>query len=142
MKQIYGGASTLADFAVDTVTGVEYNNWRTRRRIRTKRRTHMGSEKGFYIVKETVLGEEKGYLLKLDRSNRHLVVLCQVERSRLHDHFSIRKDFDPTPYVMFEEAKAFSCIFGSEKNPTPEGTFRVEFKTTEECVSGYYSASV
>ena len=58
----------------------------------------MGSEKGFYIVKETVLGEEEGYLLKLDRSNRHLVVLCQVERSRLHDHFSIRKDFDPTPY--------------------------------------------
>ena len=102
----------------------------------------MGSEKGFYIVKETVLGEEKGYLLKLDRSNRHLVVLCQVERSRLHDHFSIRKDFDPTPYVMFEEAKAFSCIFGSEKSLTPEGTFRVEFKTTEECVSGYYSASV
>ncbi len=98
----------------------------------------MGSKKDFYIVKETALGKEKDYLLKLDRNNKRLVVLHQVERSKLHNHFSIRRDFNPSGYVMYEGVKTFDCIFGGEKSPTPEGMFQVEYKTTDEYVSGYY----
>ena len=40
--------------------------------------------------------------------------------------------------LIDELEKEFSCIFGGEKSPTPLGVFQVEYKTTDEYVSGYY----
>ena len=96
----------------------------------------MGSE--MYIAKEELLGDAKERVLKLDRDEKKLLVYKRVENEKLHDHYSIRKDFDPLPYVMYEVEKTFDCIFGGEKSPTPEGVFNVLSKTTDEYVSGYY----
>ena len=96
----------------------------------------MGSE--MYIVKEELLGDAKDRVLKLDRDAKKLLVYKRVGNEKLHDHYSIRKDFDSSPYVMYEVEKTFDCIFGGEKSPTPEGVFNVLSKTTDEYVSGYY----
>lgn len=90
------------------------------------------------IVKESLLGEEKERFLKLDREKKQLEVYKRVDNEKLHDHFSVRKDFDSSPYVMYETEKEFPCIFGGEKSPTPHGVFQIEHKTTDEYVSGYY----
>lgn len=96
----------------------------------------MGSE--MYIVKKELLGDAKERVLKLDRVAKKLLVYKRVKNEELNDHYSIRKDFDSSTYLMYEIEKAFDCIFGGEKSPTPEGVFNVLSKTTDEYVSGYY----
>lgn len=96
----------------------------------------MGS--GMYIVKEALLGDAKERVLKLDRDAKNLLVYKRVDNEKLHDHYSICKDFDSLPYAMYEVEKSFDCIFGGEKSPTPEGVFTVLSKTMDEYVSGYY----
>ena len=96
------------------------------------------TDKRFYILEKTkVMGDGK-YLLRLDRKEDQLVVFEAVGYNRLHAHFSIRKDFDPSDYVMYEEVKAFNCIYGGDKSHTPEGVFTVVSKSTDEYISGYY----
>ena len=90
------------------------------------------------IVKESLIGDKKERFLKLNRDKKQLEVYKRVDNEKLHEHYSIRKDFDSSPYVMYELEKEFSCIFGGEKSPTPFGVFQVEYKTTDEYVSGYY----
>ncbi len=96
----------------------------------------MGSE--MYIVKKELLGDAKERVLKLDRVAKKLLVYKRVKNEELNDHYSIRKDFDSSTYLMYEIEKSFDCIFGGEKSPTPEGVFNVLSKTTDEYVSGYY----
>ena len=91
-----------------------------------------------YIIKEELLGVAKERVLKLDRDAKKLLVYKRVGNEKLRDHYSIRKDFDSSPYVMYEVEKTFDCIFGGENSPTPEGVFTVLSKTTDEYVSGYY----
>lgn len=96
------------------------------------------TDKRFYILEKTkVMGDGK-YLLRLDRKEDQLVVFEAVGYNRLHAHFSIRKDFEPSDYVIYEEVKAFNCIHGGDKSPTPEGVFTVVSKSTNEYISGYY----
>ncbi len=96
----------------------------------------MGSE--MYIVKEELLGEAKDRVLKLDRNEKKLLVYKRVDNKKLHEHYSIREDFDSSPYAMYEVERSFDCIYGGEKSPTPEGVFNVRSKTTLEYDSGYY----
>ena len=39
---------------------------------------------------------------------------------------------------MYDKLKSIDCIFGGEKSPTPTGIFKVESKSAEEYLSGYY----
>ena len=78
------------------------------------------------IVKESLIGDKKERFLKLNRDKKKLEVYKRVDNEKLHEHYSIRKDFDSSPYVMYELEKEFSCIFGGEKSPTPFGVFQVE----------------
>jgi len=91
-----------------------------------------------YIVKEKLIGDAKERVLKLDRDAKKLVVYKRVDNERLHDYYSIREDFDSSPYAMYEEEKSFDCIYGGKESPTPAGTFTIEYKSKDEYISGYY----
>ena len=91
-----------------------------------------------YIIKEDLLGAVKDTLLKLDRVGKKLEVYRRVPNEKLHDHYSIREDFDSSDYAMFEVEKSFDCIYGGTESPTPEGIFTVLKKSTDEWISGYY----
>lgn len=90
------------------------------------------------IVKFIFGSDDGHHLLELNWGTHQLVVYRRAGDKRLRDFYNLRNDFDNSPYGMFEREKAFPCIFGSEKNPTPRGLFRVESKTLEEYFSGYY----
>lgn len=77
-------------------------------------------------------------LLELNREAHLLEVYRRAGDKRMHAFYSLRDDFDDSPYVMLEREKTFPCIFGGEKSPTPRGYFRVENKTAKEYLSGYY----
>ena len=91
-----------------------------------------------YIVKREFENQEKNYLLKLNRTDHKLEVYQKADNSVLNEHYSIRPDFDSSDYIMYEQLKSIDCIFGGEKSPTPEGIFKVESKSAEEYMSGYY----
>ena len=93
---------------------------------------------GLYIIKESLLGSVKDTLLKLDREGKKLEFYRRVPNERLHDHYTIREDFDSSDYAMFEVEKSFDCIYGGTESPTPDGIFTVLKKTPEEYISGYY----
>lgn len=88
-------------------------------------------------VAKSILGGGQ-HLLELNREARLLEVYRRAGDKRLREFYSLRDDFDDSPYVMLEREKAFPCIFGGEKSPTPRGYFRVENKTAKEYLSGYY----
>lgn len=88
-------------------------------------------------VAKSILGGGQR-LLELNRETRLLEVYRRVEDKRMRAFYSLRDDFDDSPYVMLEREKAFPCIFGGENTPTPKGCFRVENKTAKEYLSGYY----
>lgn len=92
-----------------------------------------------YIVRKVNEEQEKKYLLKLDRLAGKLEVYRKADNSILNKHYSIRPDFDSSDYVMYEKIKSVDCIYGGEKSPTPMGTFKVEKKSSEEYISGYYA---
>lgn len=91
-----------------------------------------------YIVKKGFVNQEKNYLLKLNRMDHKLEVYKKADNSVLNEHYSIRPDFDSSGYMMYEKLKSVDCIFGGEKSPTPMGIFKVEKKSAEEYISGYY----
>ena len=93
-------------------------------------------KKRMYITRKTE--NEKERLIRLDRYEKALEVYKKVANEKLHDHYSIREDFDSSSYTMYEIEKSFQCIWGSEKSPTPKGIFSVESKSTDEYISGYY----
>lgn len=88
-------------------------------------------------VASSILGDGQR-LLELNREAHLLEVYRRVGDRRMREFYSLRDDFDDSPYVMLEREKAFPCIFGGEKSPTPRGCFRVENKTAKEYLSGYY----
>ena len=91
-----------------------------------------------YIVKRDFENQEMNYLLKLNRTDHKLEVYQKADNSVLNEHYSIRSDFDASGYTMYEKLKSIDCIFGGEKSPTPIGIFKVESKSVEEYLSGYY----
>ena len=91
-----------------------------------------------YIVKREFENQETNYLLKLNRTDHKLEVYQKADNSVLNEHYSIRSDFDASGYTMYEKLKSIDCIFGGEKCPTPIGIFKVESKSAEEYLSGYY----
>lgn len=88
-------------------------------------------------VASSILGDGQ-HLLELNREARLLEVYRRAGDRRMRAFYSLRDDFDDSPYVMLEREKTFPCIFGGEKSPTPRGCFRVENKTAKEYLSGYY----
>lgn len=82
--------------------------------------------------------KKEKYLLQLNRTTKQLDVYQKAENSILHKYYSIRPDFDSSDYTMYEKIKSMDCIFGGEKSPTPSGIFKIEKKSTEEYISGYY----
>lgn len=91
-----------------------------------------------YIVKREFENQEKNYLLKLNRTEHKLEVYQKADNSVLNGHYSIRPDFDTSGYTMYENLKSIDCIFGGKKSQTPMGIFKVESKSAEEYLSGYY----
>ena len=91
-----------------------------------------------YIVKREFENQETNYLLKLNRTAHKLEIYQKADNSVLNEHYSIRPDFDSSGYMMYEKLKSVDCIFGGEKSPTPMGIFKVEKKSAEEYISGYY----
>ena len=91
-----------------------------------------------YIVKREFENQGTNYLLKLNRTDHKLEVYQKTDNSVLNEHYSIRPDFDASGYTMYEKLKSIDCIFGGEKSPTPMGIFKVESKSAEEYLSGYY----
>ena len=91
-----------------------------------------------YIVKRKFENQGTNYLLKLNRTDHKLEVYQKADNSVLNEHYSIRPDFDVSGYTMYEKLKSIDCIFGGEKSPTPKGIFKVENKSAEEYLSGYY----
>ena len=91
-----------------------------------------------YIVKREFENQETNYLLKLNRTDHRLEVYQKADNSVLNEHYSIRSDFDASGYTMYEKLKSIDCIFGGEKSPTPMGIFKVESKSAEDYLSGYY----
>ena len=91
-----------------------------------------------YIVKREFENQGTNYLLKLNRTDHKLEVYQKADNSVLNEHYSIRSDFDASDYTMYEKLKSIDCIFGGEKSPTPTGIFKVENKSAEEYLSGYY----
>lgn len=94
-----------------------------------------------YITKKNSIEIISQCFLKLDRVNHCLELYQRAEKqSILYKYYSIRLDFDSSNYIMYEKVKSMDCIYGGEKSPTPTGIFQVEEKSTEEYISGYYSA--
>lgn len=91
-----------------------------------------------YIVRKETENQASKYLLKLDRVAGKLEIYRKADNSILNEHYSIRSDFDSSDYMMYEKMKSMKCIFGGEKSPTPEGIFKIEKKSPEEYISGYY----
>ena len=91
-----------------------------------------------YIVKKEFENQGTNYLLKLNRTDHKLEVYQKADNSVLNEHYSIRPDFDASGYTMYEKLKSIDCIFGGEKSPTPMGIFKIENKSVEEYLSGYY----
>ena len=91
-----------------------------------------------YIVKREFENQETNYLLKLNRTDHRLEVYQKADNSVLNEHYSIRSDFDASGYTMYEKLNSIDCILGGEKSPTPIGIFKVESKSVEEYLSGYY----
>lgn len=90
------------------------------------------------IVKKSMEGADKKYLLKLNRAGHCLEVFAKVSNDILREYYSIREDFDTSAYVMYEKIKSFYCICGGYESPTPYGMFNIE-KISKDCyVSGYH----
>ncbi len=90
------------------------------------------------IIKKNVAGADKDYLLKLNRHNNTLELYKRTSNETLNDYHSIRSDFDPSGYVMFELVKSIPCIYGAEDTPTPCGIFNIEYKSKDSYLSGYH----
>lgn len=84
----------------------------------------MGSE--LYIVKKELQSDAKERVLKLYRNAKQLVVYKRVENEKIHDHYSIREDFDPSPYVMYEV-----------ENPLPVFLVEKRVRHRRECLRCY-----
>lgn len=106
------------------------------------KKTERIKKKGkLYITKKNSIEIISQCFLKLDRVNHCLELYQRAEKqSILYKYYSIRLDFDSSNYIMYEKVKSMDCIYGGEKSPTPTGIFQVEEKSTEEYISGYYSA--
>ena len=91
----------------------------------------------FRTAAKSILGDGQR-LLELNREARLLEVYRRAGDKQLREVYDLRDDFDDSPYAVLEREKAFPCIFGGEETPTPRGFFRVENKTEEEYISGYY----
>ena len=90
------------------------------------------------IIKRSLEGADKRYLLKLNRAEQCLEVFEKVSNDVLHDYHSIRKDFDSSAYVMFEKIKSMKCICGEVYSPTPYGICHIEHKSKDCYISGYH----
>ena len=89
------------------------------------------------IVRKSVEGSNKRFLLRLNRLKNQLEVYEKVSNEVLYRYHSIRKDFDSSNYAMFEKIKSISCICGGENTPTPYGIFNVE-QVSKKCYVSYY----
>ncbi len=90
------------------------------------------------IVKKSIEGSDKRYLLKLNRTEHCLEVYEKVSNDKLYEYHAIREDFDSAAYVMFEKIKSMPCICGGPDSATPYGIFNVEFKSKDCYISGYH----
>ena len=86
-------------------------------------------ENDIYIVKKKISTEN--FLLKLNQ---------QADEQALRKNYSIRKDFVPCEYTIYEKIKEMPCLFGREDSPTPYGVFDIvkKSKVKEEYISGYH----
>lgn len=90
-----------------------------------------------YIVHKKIVEESNLHLLKLNRKSQRLEVFRKCLNQKLHDFYSIKKEYDSSDYVIYEWIKSFECLFGSEETPTPEGIFKISKKSNEEYLSEY-----
>ena len=95
-------------------------------------------ENDIYIVKKKISTEN--FLLKLNRQAHQLEVYKKSDEQALRKNYSIRKDFDPCEYTIYEKIKEMPCLFGREDSPTPYGVFDIvkKSKVKEEYISGYH----
>lgn len=98
----------------------------------------MKSANDLQIIKKSVSGSDKKYLLKLNRSNQCLEIYEKVSNNKLLDYHSIREDFETSNYVLFEKYKEFSCICGGDDSQTPCGIFNIENKSKNFYISTYH----
>lgn len=79
-------------------------------------------------------------LLKLNRQAHQLEVYKKADGQALRKNYSIRKDFVPCEYTIYEKIKEMPCLFGREDSPTPYGVFDIvkKSKVKEEYISGYH----
>ncbi|MEG0913966.1 MAG: L,D-transpeptidase [Oscillospiraceae bacterium] len=90
------------------------------------------------LIQKSMLSAANKWLLKLDREASCLEVLKRVSNDRLENYYSLRDDFDSSEYALFEKERELKCIFGGTNTPTPTGLFRIERKSDDEYISGYY----
>lgn len=95
-------------------------------------------ENDIYIVKKKISTEN--FLLKLNRQAHQLEVYKKADKQALRKNYSIRKDFVPCEYTIYEKIKEMPCLLGHEDSPTPYGVFDIvkKSKVKEEYISGYH----
>lgn len=95
-------------------------------------------EKEIYIVKKRISTEN--FLLKLNRQTHQLEVYKKADEQALRKNYSIRKDFAPCEYTIYEKINEMPCLFGREDSPTPYGVFDIvkKSKIKEEYISSYH----
>lgn len=90
-----------------------------------------------FIIKDAI-ASKKHYLLRLNRSHQFLKIYAKSEKSRLHETYPLRPDFDASDYTVYDLAKSIPCIFGGEgRTQTPTGIFDIQKVTTDEYISSY-----
>lgn len=95
-------------------------------------------ENDIYIAKKRISTEN--FLLKLNRQAHQLEVYKKADGQALRKNYSIRKDFVPCEYTIYEKIKEMPCLFGREDSLTPYGVFDIvkKSKVKEEYISGYH----
>ena len=95
-------------------------------------------ENDIYIVKKKISTEN--FLLKLNQQAHQLEVHKKADEQALRKNYSIRKDFVPCEYTIYEKIKEMPCLLGHEDSPTPYGVFDIvkKSKVKEEYISGYH----
>ena len=95
-------------------------------------------ENDIYIAKKRISTEN--FLLKLNRQAHQLEVYKKADGPALRKNYSIRKDFVPCEYTIYEKIKEMPCLFGREDSLTPYGVFDIvkKSKVKEEYISGYH----
>ena len=84
-------------------------------------------EHEIYIAKKRISTEN--FLLKLNRQAHQLEVYKKADGQALRKNYSIRKDFVPCEYTIYEKIKEMPCLFGREDSPTPYGVFDIVKKS-------------